>query len=212
MPETPRFVVEAVTVRNADTVLISDLSLSIEAGDVLAITGPSGTGKSSLIHVLAGLAAPSSGRVIHDGRPVAPHGDASLGLILQHHHLPAILSAHEVVSLPLQARGLNRSEIAERSDGMLAALGLGDQAHQLIWELSGGQRQRVAVARALAGDPEVILADEPVAGLDSGFRTVVVDRLLDAARAGAMVIIASSDPELIANCMHSCGHARRFAT
>jgi putative ABC transport system ATP-binding protein len=200
VPETPRFVVEEVTVCNADTVLISDLSLSIEAGDVLAITGPSGTGKSSLIHVLAGLAAPSSGRVIHGGRPVAPHGDASLGLILQHHHLPAMLSAHEVVSLPLQARGLNRSEIAERSDGMLAALGLGDQAHQLIWELSGGQRQRVAVARALAGDPEVILADEPVAGLDSGFRTVVVDRLLDAARAGAMVIIASSDPELIANC------------
>ena len=200
MVETPRLVVEAVTIRNADTVLISDLSLSIGGGDVLAITGPSGTGKSSLIHVLAGLAAPSSGRVLHDGRPVTPNGDATLGLILQHHHLPAMLSAHEVVSLPLQARGLNRSEIGERSDGMLLALGLGDQAHQLIWELSGGQRQRVAVARALAGDPKLILADEPVAGLDSGFRTAVVDRLLDAARAGAIVIIASSDPELIANC------------
>jgi ABC-type lipoprotein export system ATPase subunit len=198
--ETSRLIVEAVTVRNADTVLISDLSLSIGRGEVLAITGPSGTGKSSLIHVLAGLVAPSSGRVLHDGRPLAPHGDAALGLILQHHHLPGMLSAHEVVSLPLQARGVNRSEVAERSDGILLALGLGDQAHQLIWELSGGQRQRVAVARALAGDPELILADEPVAGLDLGSRTAVVNRLLDAARAGAIVIIASSDPELIDNC------------
>jgi putative ABC transport system ATP-binding protein len=198
--ETSRLVVEAVTVRNADSVLISDLSLSIGRGDVLAITGPSGTGKSSLIHVLAGLAAPDSGRVLHDGRPVAPHGDAAPGLILQHHHLPGMLSAQEVVSLPLQARGVDRSEVAERSDGMLVALGLGDQVHQLIWELSGGQRQRVAVARALAGDPELILADEPVAGLDSGSRTAVINRLLDAARAGAIVIIASSDPELIASC------------
>ena len=200
MLETPRFVIEGVTVCNADTVLVSDLSLSIGCGEVLAITGPSGTGKSSLIHVLAGLAAPYSGRVLHDERPAAPHGGAALGLILQHHHLPGMLTAHEVVSLPLQARGVNRSEVAERSDRILVALGLGDQAHQLIWELSGGQRQRVAVARALAGDPELILADEPVAGLDLGSRTAVVNRLLDAARAGAIVIIASSDPDLIDNC------------
>jgi len=200
MLETSPFVIESVTVRNADTVLVSDLSLSIGCGEVLGITGPSGTGKSSLIHVLAGLAAPESGRVLRVGRPAAPLGDPAAGLILQHHHLPGILTAHEAVSLPLQARGLGRSEVAERSDRTLAALGLGDQAHQLLWELSGGQRQRVAVARALAGDPELILADEPAAGLDPESRTTVVDHLLDAARAGAILIIASSDPELIDNC------------
>ncbi|MGH2852180.1 MAG: ABC transporter ATP-binding protein [Solirubrobacteraceae bacterium] len=184
--------IEDVTVCNADTVLVSDLSLRIGPGEVLGITGPSGTGKSSLIGVLAGLAAPHSGRVLNDVRPV--------GLILQHHHLPGMLTAHEAVGLPLQSRGVGRSEVAERSDRTLAALGLGDQAHQLIWELSGGQRQRVAVARALTGDPELILADEPAAGLDEGSRAAVVNLLLDAARAGAIVIIASSDPELIDNC------------
>jgi putative ABC transport system ATP-binding protein len=200
MPETSRFVIEEVTVRNADTVLVSDLSVSIGRGEVLGITGPSGTGKTTLIHVLAGLAAPYSGRVLHADRPVAPRGSAALGLILQHHHLPGMLTAHEAVSLPLQARRINRSEVTERSDRILVALGLGDQAQQLIWELSGGQRQRVAVARALAGDPELILADEPTAGLDSGSHTIVLNHLLDAARAGVIVIIASSDPEVIDNC------------
>jgi putative ABC transport system ATP-binding protein len=200
MPETPPFVIEDVTVCNADTVLVRDLSLDIGCGEVLGITGPSGTGKSSLIHVFAGLVAPHSGRVLHGDRKVAPRGGAELGLILQHHHLPGILTAHEAVGLPLQAQGVDRSEVAERSDRILVSLGLGDQAHQLIWELSGGQRQRVAVARALAGDPGLILADEPAAGLDPESRAAVINHLLDAARAGAIVIIASSDPELIDNC------------
>jgi putative ABC transport system ATP-binding protein len=200
MSETSRLVIEDVTVCDGDTVLVSNLSLSIAPGEVLGITGPSGTGKSSLIGVLAGLAAPHSGRVIHIGGSVAPPRVAALGLILQHHHLPGILTAHEAVGLPLQARGIGRSEVAERTDRTLTALGLGDQAHQLIWELSGGQRQRVAVARALAGDPELILADEPAAGLDPASHTAVVNHLLDAARAGAIVVIATSDPELIADC------------
>jgi putative ABC transport system ATP-binding protein len=200
MLETPHFVIENVTVCNADTALVRNLSLSIGCGELLGITGTSGTGKTTLIHVLAGLAAPHSGRVLHADRPVAPHGSAALGLILQHHHLPGTLTAHEAVSLPLQARGVTRSEVTERSDRILVALGLGDQADQLIWELSGGQRQRVAVARALVGDPELILADEPAAGLDPGSRTAVLNHLLDAGRAGAIVIIASSDPELIDNC------------
>jgi ABC-type lipoprotein export system ATPase subunit len=198
--EAPRFVIDAVTVRNADTVVVSDLSLSLGPADVLGITGPSGVGKSSLIHVLAGLAAPHSGRVLHDARPVPPGERTALGLILQHHHLPGMLTAHEAVGLPLQARGMDRSEVAERSDHTLASVGLGDQSKQLIWELSGGQRQRVAVARALAGDPELILADEPVAGLDVESRAVVIKRLLEAARGGTIVIIASSDPELIDSC------------
>jgi ABC-type lipoprotein export system ATPase subunit len=199
MPEGSRFVIEDLTVRDTVAVLVSHLSVSIASGEVLGITGPSGTGKSSLIHVLGGLAAPHSGRVHYAERPVAP-GSGTLGLILQHHHLPGMLTAHEAVGLPLQARRVNRAEVTERSDRILRALGLGDQAHQLIWELSGGQRQRVAVARALADDPELILADEPTAGLDPASHTVVLNHLIEAARAGAIVIIASSDSQLMDNC------------
>jgi oligopeptide/dipeptide ABC transporter ATP-binding protein len=124
---------------------------------------------------------------------VAPRGGAALGLILQHHHLPAMLTAHEAVSLPLQARGLDRSQVAQRSDHVLGALGLADHTRQLIYELSGGQRQRVAIAAALALEPDVLVADEPVSMLDVSVRAGVLNVLDGLRRDGLAILMITHD-------------------
>jgi putative ABC transport system ATP-binding protein len=200
MSEAREFSVEGLTLGGEGGMLVHDLSLSARAGEVVGITGPSGSGKTSVLLALGGLAAPDAGQVRLGGEPVALWRDAGLGLVLQNLHLLATLTAHETVSLPMQARGVARGEVTERTDRTLAAVGLGDHGGQLIEELSGGQRQRVAVARALAGQPDLILADEPTSALDPHWRSVVLDQLIGAARAGAIVIIASGDPELIERC------------
>jgi ABC-type lipoprotein export system ATPase subunit len=200
MAETLVLTADAVTLSAGDHLLIRDVSLTAHGGQVGAITGPSGSGKTSLLHVLGGLAEPDSGQIRLNGRPVSLWRDGALGLVLQNLHLMAMLTAHETVAVPLQAGGLARAEVAQQADRALGELGLADQAHQLIGELSGGQRQRVAVARALAGEPDLILADEPTAALDPHWREVVIERLQAGARAGAIVVIASSDPDLVGRC------------
>jgi ABC-type lipoprotein export system ATPase subunit len=200
MSEALEFIAEALCVSGPGGVMVNDLSVTVHRGEVVGITGPSGSGKTTLLHVLGGLAAPDSGRLLLGGRPVAPWRDAAVAIVLQSLQLLAILTAHEAVGLPLQARGLTRAEVGERADRALAALGLEEHSRQLTGELSGGQRQRVAIARALAGTPDLILADEPTSALDAHWRSVVLDQLSDAARGGAMVILASGDPELIRRC------------
>lgn len=191
---------DALTVRGEESVLVSDLSLVVRSGEIVGIAGPSGSGKSSLLEALGGLRTLAAGRLLLNGAPVSLWRHAAVALILQHLGLLPVLSAHETVALPLQARGLPRVEVAERADRVLAALGLGEHGRQLINELSGGQRQRVAVARALAGRPDVILADEPASALDPHWRSVVLAQLAAEASRGAIVIVASADPEAIGIC------------
>jgi putative ABC transport system ATP-binding protein len=133
---------------------------------------------------------------------VVPWRDASLGLILQNLCLVPLLSAQETVALPLQATGTPRAEVAARSLAALEALGLADHAAQLVGDLSGGQRQRVAVARVLASRHDVVLADEPTSALDPHWRGVVLDLLASEAKRGAIVVVASSDPEVTSICDH----------
>jgi ABC-type lipoprotein export system ATPase subunit len=191
---------EALSVGGSGGRLISDLSLTARPGELTGITGPSGSGKSSLLHVLGGLSAPDAGRLALDGQPVSPWRDVTFGLVLQNLHLLAVLTAHEAVALPMQTRGLSRAEVVERTERALDALGLAGHSGQLIGELSGGQRQRVAVARALATEPDLLLADEPTSALDPHWRDQVLDQLATAARAGAIVIVASGDPDVMARC------------
>jgi lipoprotein-releasing system ATP-binding protein len=156
--------------------LVHDIDLAIGGNEFVAITGASGSGKSSLLYLLGLLDLPTAGEVRIRGRATAHMDEAeraqvrlwTLGFVFQFHFLLPEFTAQENVMLPMKAlRRLPEAEMRERASFLLAALGLGEHATKRPDQLSGGQRQRVAVARALANDPPVILADEPTGSLDS---------------------------------------------
>ncbi len=178
--------------------VLEAIDLVVSGGVPVGLTGPSGSGKTVLCLVLAGALAPTRGHVLLDGRRFIPGDEAPVGLILQTHGLVGGLTAEENVALPLQARGLERNEIGERSFQALASVGLADQATRQVEELSGGEHQRVGIARALAGDPVVLIADEPTAELDPENREIVVGLLLAHATTRNIVVVASDDPEIVA--------------
>jgi len=166
--------------------LVRDISLSIGPSEFIAITGPSGSGKSSLLYLLGLLDLPTSGDVLIDGCSTSTMAEedraevrlSQLGFVFQFHFLLPEFSITENVALPMRALGrLSAPAIAGRAEELLATLGLGDHRRKSPDQLSGGQRQRVAVARALANDPPVILADEPTGSLDSAATSQVFDIL-----------------------------------
>lgn len=187
----------------AGRVILADVTLTAYAGEAVAVTGPSGSGKSSLLALLAGLERPTSGVVRLAGAPVWPGGPTlrqRYGLILQGYGLVSVLTAAENVELVLQARGLAAAEVLQRAQAMLDLVGMAEVADHLVEELSGGQQQRVAVARALVANPEVVLADEPTAELDAGNRERILGLLLAEARRGRIVMLASHDREVADAC------------
>jgi ABC-type lipoprotein export system ATPase subunit len=191
---------EDLVVQGGETVILRGLNLHACAGEMLGLSGPSASGKTSLLYALGGLAPLASGRMLIDGRPAVAWRDAVTGIILQNVCLVPMLSAVETVALPLQSGPATRADVARRAGGALDRLGLADHAAQLVGTLSGGQRQRVAVARTLASEPDLILADEPTSALDAHWRQVVLEELAQQARRGAIVIVASGDEEVTAAC------------
>jgi putative ABC transport system ATP-binding protein len=187
-----------------DRTILDGISVRASAGRVLAVRGPSGSGKSSLLTVLGGLIAPSAGSVTLDGTPVTPTGDLALrrrfGFVLQGYGLVAALTARENVAVVLQAAGVARAEVRSRVQAALELVGLAPVADHLIEDLSGGQQQRVAVARALVTTADVFLADEPTAELDADNRQLIISLLIERARSGAVVVIASHDPDVVEAC------------
>jgi ABC-type lipoprotein export system ATPase subunit len=181
--------------------ILGPLDLVVPVGQPLAVTGPSGAGKTTLCLMLAGVLDPTDGRVLLDGVPI-DSARVSVGLVLQTHGLIAGLTAAENVALPLQARGLARHDIARRTAAALASVGLATEAGRPVDELSGGERQRVGVARAVAGDPQVLIADEPTAELDAHNRGRVADLLTGATAVPRIVVVASDDPEILARFRH----------
>lgn len=176
---------------------LADVNLEFAGGVPVAVTGPSGSGKSALCLVLVGAVEPTGGAVLVDGHPISSRGREGTGLILQVHGLVGGLTAIENVALPLLARRRPADDALDRSMRALASVGLGEDGHRVVDELSGGECQRVGIARALAGDPDVIVADEPTAELDPDNREIVLEILLAAADQGKIVVVASDDPIVI---------------
>jgi putative ABC transport system ATP-binding protein len=182
-------------------IAVADVSLHVQPGECVALMGPSGSGKSTLLSVIGGLSRPDSGSVLIDGIPpeAAPGGLAGyhrdiVGFIFQLHHLLPMLTAQGNVEVPLVAAGLSRTERRKRALELLDEVGLTGRTDHLPGELSGGERQRIAVARALANEPRLLLADEPTGALDSANSERILD-LLDAARArrGTTMIVVTHD-------------------
>jgi putative ABC transport system ATP-binding protein len=180
-------------------VALDDVSLTLEPGEFVALSGPSGSGKTTLLSVVGGLDVPTSGSVTVDGR-VIDGNDTSryhrevTGFVFQHHYLLLHLTAEANVALPLIATGLRGAARRERAAHLLADVGLAHRSDALTAHLSGGERQRVAVARALANEPRLLLADEPTGALDSEGAQNVLDLFGEIrSRRGTTILIVTHD-------------------
>jgi putative ABC transport system ATP-binding protein len=182
-------------------VALDEVSLSVDAGEFVAIMGPSGSGKSTLLHLAGGLDRPTSGRVLLSGRDLAGLGAAELALALRHRigfvfqgaNLLASLTAAENVALPLELDGVKPRAAMASARGLLESVGLGAVAGRFPDRLSGGEQQWVAIARAVAGGRSVLLADEPTGALDSLSGESVMQLLRQRCAAGCAVVLVTHD-------------------
>ncbi|MEV4245535.1 ATP-binding cassette domain-containing protein [Streptosporangium canum] len=184
--------------RGTDAVVaVHGITCELRPGDRIAITGPSGSGKTTLLHMLAGLDRPTAGRITWP--ELSDHPRGRVGVVFQGPSLLPPLDVAQNVALPLLIAGLSESDARERALVALATIGLAELAGSLPEELSGGQAQRVAVARVLAGEPRLVIADEPTAQLDAELARQVADLLNSvASRLNAALVIATHDPMVAA--------------
>jgi len=195
------------TVQSGDHLLtiLHPLDYAIPSGQFVAVVGPSGSGKSTLLGLLAGLDAPTTGQILIDGvditglsedRLAKLRGD-KIGFVFQFFHLVPSLTAFENVLIPMEIAG--RRDAVPRARRLLDEVGLTERAHHYPSQLSGGEQQRIAIARALANDPPIVLADEPTGNLDSTTGRHIMDLLLNVQRSrGATLVLVTHDADLAA--------------
>jgi lipoprotein-releasing system ATP-binding protein len=195
--------------RTGDTslVVLAGAELTLRPGEIVALVAPSGTGKSTLLHLAGLLERPDAGQVLVNGLDTGTLSDPertrlrrdSIGFVYQFHHLLAEFSALENVVLPQMIAQVGRAAARARAGELLGSLGLGERLDHLPGKLSGGEQQRVAIARALANAPLLLLADEPTGNLDVATAAVVFDQLLRVVRTqNVAALIATHNPELAA--------------
>jgi len=197
-----------------EVIAINQVSLSIEAGEFIAIVGPSGSGKTTFLNLIGGLDTPTSGSIYIDGQDISTFSEKkmtdfrlhNIGFVFQAYNLLPVLSAKENVSFVMDLQGKKRAEADKRATELLVSVGLGDRMDSRPAKLSGGQQQRVAVARALASKPKFILADEPTANLDSHSAQNLLDIMENLnAQEKITFIFSTHDPRIMAK-------ARRIVT
>ena len=187
---------------DVETHALSDIDLEIRKGEYVSVAGPSGCGKTTMLSILGLLDSPTEGRYVLDGEPVeritvaerARVRNRRIGFIFQAFNLIGDLTVYENVELPLTYRGMPAAERNQRVQDALERVGMIHRQKHYPAQLSGGQQQRVAVARAVAGDPSILLADEPTGNLDSANGQAVMELLRELHQGGATVCIVTHDP------------------
>jgi len=191
-------------VEQVRTHALRELDLHVGEGEFLAVTGPSGSGKSTLLNIAGLLEGATAGTYTLDGRDVSRLSDGNrsrirnekIGFIFQGFNLIPDLTLYDNVDVPLRYRGLGVKERTDRIIRVLQRVGLGSRMHHFPGALSGGQQQRAAIARALAGHPRLLLADEPTGNLDAEMARTVMELLQEINAGGATIIMVTHDPDL----------------
>ena len=190
-------IAKTFVVEGNDIKVLENIDLTIEKGDLVAISGQSGAGKSTLLHIIASLDVASSGNILYDEKPIEGHTNFALsnirlnnfGFVYQFHHLLEDLTVLENIMIPLQLAG---NTTKQNVHNIIDEVGLSSRVNHLPWKLSGGEKQRVAIARALINNPDFIFLDEPTGNLDEENASIIQNLLLEISKRNNIALVTAT--------------------